>query len=210
MVRKYEQQIRAETAEETRRRVLGAVAQRLRDAPAEPLSLDEVAKLARVARSTIYLIFGSRAGLFEAFTEDLLARTGLADLTKAVAHEDPRRHMRDGIAAACTDVRPRSAGVSRAVLHEPRRSCVGWGSRRADGEASERRGMAYLARRLAEDSVLRDDVTVAEAGDVLWVLCSFETFDALYGGRDRSLDETVEVIAATAERSLCRACLRPK
>ena len=101
MVRKYEQQIRAETAEETRRRILGAVAQRLRDAPAEPLSLDEVAKLARVARSTIYLIFGSRAGLFEAFTEDLLARTGRADLTKAVAHEDARRHMRDGIAAAC-------------------------------------------------------------------------------------------------------------
>ena len=101
MVRKYEQQIRAETAEETRRRILGTVAQRLRDAPAEPLSLDEVAKLARVARSTIYLIFGSRAGLFEAFTEDLLARTGLTDLTKAVAHEDARRHMRDGIAAAC-------------------------------------------------------------------------------------------------------------
>ena len=78
MARKYEQQLRAESAEETRRRILDAVARRLREAPTEPVSLDQVAKLARVARSTIYLIFGSRAGLFDAFTEDLADRTGSA------------------------------------------------------------------------------------------------------------------------------------
>ena len=99
MARKYEQQLRAETAEETRRRILDAVAQRLRDAPTEPVSLDQVAKLARVARSTIYLIFGSRAGLFDAFTEDLADRTGLARLTEAVANPDTRQHLREGIAA---------------------------------------------------------------------------------------------------------------
>jgi hypothetical protein len=43
---------------------------------------------------------------------------------------------------------------------------------------------------------------VAQAGDVLWVLCSFEMFDALYAGRGKSLEETIEVIATTAERSL--------
>ena len=55
-------------------------------------------------------------------------------------------------------------------------------------------GMAYLARRLAEDSVLRDDVTVEQANDLLWVLCSFETFDALYTARGKSLDEAIELI----------------
>jgi AcrR family transcriptional regulator len=99
MSRKYAQRIRAETAEQTRRRILDAVAQRLRDAPTEPVSLDQVASLARVARSTIYLIFGSRAGLFDAFTEDLADRTGLARLTEAVGNPDARRHLRDGIAA---------------------------------------------------------------------------------------------------------------
>jgi hypothetical protein len=31
-------------------------------------------------------------------------------------------------------------------------------------------GMAYLARRLAEASLLRDDVTIQQAIDLLWVL----------------------------------------
>ena len=52
-----------------------------------------------MARSTIYLIFGSRAGLFDAFTDDLADRTGLAGLTEAVANPDARRHLREGIAA---------------------------------------------------------------------------------------------------------------
>jgi hypothetical protein len=80
MARRFEQQLRTETAEETRRRFLDAVAQRLRDAPTEPPSLDQVTKLARVARSTIYLIFGSHAGLFDVSTDDLAERTGLARL----------------------------------------------------------------------------------------------------------------------------------
>ena len=65
-------------------------------------------------------------------------------------------------------------------------------------------GMRYLAQRLAENSVLRDDVTLEQAADVLWVLCSFETFDTLYTDRDKSLDETIQLIAWTAEQSLCR------
>jgi len=64
--------------------------------------------------------------------------------------------------------------------------------------------MAYLAKRLAEDSVLRDDVTVERAIDMLFVLCSFETFDALYTDRGKSLDEAVQLIAWMAEPSLCR------
>ena len=47
------------------------------------------------------MIFGSRAGLFDAFTEDLAGRTGLARLTEAVANPDARRHLREGIAAGC-------------------------------------------------------------------------------------------------------------
>ncbi len=65
-------------------------------------------------------------------------------------------------------------------------------------------GMAHLARRLGEDGVLRDDLTVAEASDILWVLCSFETFDSLYTGRGLSVQKAAALAITLAERSLYR------
>jgi AcrR family transcriptional regulator len=203
MARKYEQQLRAETAEETRRRILDAVAERLRNAPTEPLSLDQVAKLARVARSTIYLIFGSRAGLFDAFTEHLADRTGLARLTEAVANPDARRHLREGIAAGFR-MYTEDLVVYRVLFSMNHLDPASVGGAVERMEQRRAGGMAFLARRLAEDSVLRDDVTIEQAMDLLWMLCSFETFDALYTDRGMSLDDAVQLIAWTAEQSLCR------
>jgi len=204
MSRKYEQQLRAETAEETRRRILDAVAERLRNAPTQPVSLDQVAKLAKVARSTIYLIFGSRSGLFDSFTEDLADRAGLARLTEAVANPDPRRHLRDGIAAACR-MYTEDLVVYRVLFAMNRIDPASLGGAVERMEQRRAGGMTYLAQRLAEDAVLRADVTVEQAMDLLWVLCSFETFDALYTDRGKPLEEAVELITQMAERSLCRA-----
>jgi AcrR family transcriptional regulator len=203
VVRKYEQQIRAETAEETRRRILDAVAQRMREAPAEPLTLDQVAKLARVARSTIYLIFGSRPALFDAFAKDLMTRTGQAGLIEAVAHRDARRHMREGVAAACR-MYAQDLAVYRVLFTMNHLDPASLGGAVEKMEQNRAGGMAYLAQRLAEDGVLRDDLTVTQAEDMLWVLCSFETFDALHTGLGKSVDESVEVIVRMAERSLCK------
>jgi AcrR family transcriptional regulator len=203
MARRYEQRLRAETAEETRRHILDAVAQRLRDSPTEPLSLDQIAGLARVARSTIYLIFGSRAGLFDAFTEDLADRTGLARLTEAVANPDARKHLREGIAAGYK-MYSEDLVVYRVLFSMNHLDPASVGGAVERMEERRAGGMAYLARRLAEDSVLRDDVTIEQAIDLLWVLCSLETFDALYSERRKSLDEAIALIAWTAEQSLCR------
>jgi AcrR family transcriptional regulator len=203
MARRYEQRLRAETADETRRAILDAVAQRLRDAPTEPLGLDQVAQLARVARSTIYLIFGSRAGLLDAFTEDLADRTGLARLTEAVANPDARRHLREGIAAGFK-MYAEDLVVYRVLFSMNHLDPASLGGAVERMEERRAGGMAYLARRLAEDAVLRDDVTIEQAIDLLWVLCSFETFDALYSDRGKSLEEAIELIAWTAEQSLCR------
>ena len=68
--RRYEQRARAASAEATRRRILDALYDRLHDAPAAPVSVDAVAQAAGVARSTVYVVFGSRAGLFDAFAAD--------------------------------------------------------------------------------------------------------------------------------------------
>ena len=60
--RPYTQRLRADAAQENRQRILDALYERLREAPAEPISVDEVARRAGVARSTIYLVSGRAAG----------------------------------------------------------------------------------------------------------------------------------------------------
>jgi AcrR family transcriptional regulator len=207
--RPYEQHLRAEQAQETRRRVLDAVAGCLRDAPTEPPSIDRIAHAARVSRSTIYLVFGSRAGLFDAFAEDLWARTGLPALTAAVAHRDVRQHLRGAVDAACR-MFANDHQIYR-VLHAMARldpDSVGGAATKMNVE--RRGGMAHLAARLADQGVLRDDVTVDTAEDILWALCSFEMFDLLHGDRQLTLDDTIQHTITTIERTLCRPTRRTR
>jgi AcrR family transcriptional regulator len=200
--RRYDQRLRAHAAEGTRRRILDAVAQRLRESPSEPVSLAKVAELAGVVRSTIYVVFGSRAGLFDAFTEDLWERTGIAGLTEAVSTTDAREHLRGGLRAAS-----RMLAADRdiyRVLYSMSRldpESVGGAVEKMDQERQG--GMAHLASRLSETGVLRPDVTEAQAADVLWVLCSFEAFDLLYTGRGLTVDDAADLLALVAERALC-------
>jgi AcrR family transcriptional regulator len=199
--RKYEQRLRAEQAEETRRRILDAVEEVLRSSPTGPLGLDDIARRARVARSTIYLVFGSRAGLFHAFAEDLWARSGFAGLTAAVAAPDARDHLRGGLAAA-TRMFAAERDVYRVLFSMAQLDPESVGGTVRMMEDERRAGLEHLARRLAEDGLLRPDITVEQATDVLWMVCSFESFDSLHTGRRLSVDRTVDVLVTTAERAL--------
>ena len=160
--RRYEQRLRAQSAEETRRRVLDALYDQLRETPAQPVSVDRIARTAGVARSTVYVIFGSRAGLFDAFAADLLERGGFHRVLDAVADPDPRVTLRAGITggvhtfAAYRDVF--RALVSMAEL-DP--DAVGGAMQRS--EERRAKGMCGLARRLAVHGLLRGGLT-ATAG----------------------------------------------
>ncbi|WP_054812607.1 TetR/AcrR family transcriptional regulator [Nocardia arizonensis] len=201
--RKYHQGARAEAAEQTRRRILDAVADQLRQAPTQPVSLDKVARSAEVSRSTIYADFGSRAGLFDAFVADLSARTGMSELSAAVTADDAREHLRDAIAAA-SRMKARDLEIYR-VLHAMDRLDPSSAAEAVRAMEDDRRGgVAHLARRLHAGGLLRDDVSVEWATDVLWTLTSFESLDLLLTGRGLTVEQAVERLTTTAERTLCR------
>ena len=150
------------------------------------------------------MIFGSRAGLFEAFTTDLWwNRAGFQQVVDAVEHPDARQHLRGGI-----DAGVRMFAAYRDVFHalfsmaqlDP--EAVGGA---IEGIEKDRAGgVAHLARRLAEQGALRPDVSADEAAHLLWLLASFDSFDQLYTGRDLSVDDVARVLVDAAERSLCR------
>ena len=199
--RAYEQRARAEEAERTRARIIEAVFTRLREAPAEPVAIDRVARMAGVARSTVYAIFGSRAGLFDAVGRELNARSGYENLLDAKHQPDAREHLRAGIRAA-SEMLAANRDIFRALhsMAQLDEQAVGGAVRRRNEERAA--GMARLAGRLAEQGVLRKGLGVEDAENVLWMLSSFESFDSLYTGRRLSTDRVIELLIDTAERTL--------
>jgi AcrR family transcriptional regulator len=202
--RKYEQRLRAEGAEQTRRSILDAVYEQLRQAPSKPVSVEQVARTAGVSRSTVYLIFGSRAGLFDALSTDLWwHRAGFQQVVDAVAHPDAREHLRGGIDAGVR-VFAAHRDVFRALFSMAQLDADAVGGAIARIEENRAGGMAHLAQRLAEQDALQPDVTAAAAADLLWLLASFDSFDQLYTGRNLTADDVSRMLITTAERTLCQ------
>jgi len=200
--RRYEQRARAESAEETRRRILDAVYERLSNAPAERVNIDDVARIAGVVRSTVYAVFGSKAALFDEFGADVLRRGGFSALLTAAEHPDAREAMRGTISGAV-----RMYGSHRDVLRSlysmARLDPDAVGGSVARMEAGRALGMVGIAGQLGDQHLLRPDVGVEDATDLLWVLTGFDTFDLLYTGRRRSRQDVEKALISTAERSLC-------
>jgi AcrR family transcriptional regulator len=202
--RKYEQRLRAEGAEETRRSILDAVYEQLRQAPSRPVSIEQIARVAGVSRSTVYLIFGSRTGLFDALSTDLWwHRAGFQAVVDAVAHPDAREHLRGGIDAGVR-VFAAHRDVFRTLFSMAQLDADAVGGAIARIEENRAGGMAHLARRLGEQEILRPDVTVDDAADLLWLLTSFDSFDQLHTGRNLPVDAVSRTLITTAERSLCQ------
>jgi AcrR family transcriptional regulator len=199
--RRYEQRLRAQSAEETRRRVLDAVYDQLRAAPAQPVSVDGIARTAGVARSTVYAIFGSRAGLFDAFAADLLERGGFQRVLEAVADPDPRVTVRAGIAGGVhTFAAHRDVFRALASMAELDPDAVGGAIQRSEQQRAK--GMMSLARRLARQGFLREGLNSKQAADRLWVMTSFDAFDLLYSGRGLPADAVADVLVDMAERGV--------
>jgi AcrR family transcriptional regulator len=199
--RPYEQRVRAESAAETRERILDALYERLRESPAGPVSVDEIARIGRVARSTVYLVFGSRSGLFDALTARLLEGAGGERIDEAVKHEDARETLRGGITGG-VQMFAANHDVFRVLSSTAKLDPDGAGRALAAAEDRRRASMDWLGGRLAEQGVLRPGLTREHAADVLWILASFDAYDLLATGRGLSPEATAETLVRTAEHAL--------
>jgi AcrR family transcriptional regulator len=202
VARAYEQKARAESAAETRQHILDGVYECIREEPSTPPSVGEIARRAGVARSTVYLVFGSRAGLFDAFAQDLWQRSGLPNLQEAVNVPNAREGILGGIRAG-VDIYAADRDVFNALFAMTKLDPDAVGGAVQRIEEQRAKGMAWASRRLARQKQLKPDVSATRAAHVLWLVASFEAFDLLYTGRGLSVRETGRILADSFEKAVC-------
>jgi AcrR family transcriptional regulator len=198
--RQYRLGKRAESVEQTRERIIGATRELLALEGYPHASVDEVARLADVARATVYYQFGSKSGLIEAVVQDIQQRAGqgavvdsveVADPVEAIrqafvmgsrfwAAERPLVHKLTGLAAVDADVR----GVLTAV------------------EQNRLPLLARLAQRLVGAQRLAPSYSTDQALHVLWMLSSFEAFDQLFTGRGLPVEDVARLLGDLAVATL--------
>lgn len=184
--RRYESRRRQEQAAETRRNIVAAAGVLFREHGYGGTSMTRVAADAGVVVETIYRIFGTKANLFRAVMEAILAGGAIrADVPveerpaiRALIEEaDPRRQV--AMYAATQPGIHRRAGpllraLREAAVTDPALKAV-WD----DMEAWRLEGQSRFVDMLAERGHLRSELPVEAARDVVWTLCSLAVHDLL-------------------------------
>jgi AcrR family transcriptional regulator len=200
--RPYRQRLRAESSALTRQRIIEAARQVLTTRPLHGFNISEVAELARVVRSTIYTVFGSREGLLRAVAQDMSERGGWERMREAFRDPDAwqaiRRNIEEGTKMAASE-HSVALGITVLAAVDPDAAVVA-----AEMDEARLWGLRSLAGRLGEQGYLRPELSQEEAVDILWALTGWNTFDQLYSGRRLDQPAVADRLVTMARLTLCR------
>lgn len=155
----------------TRTRIIAAARDLLADPAATVFSIDAVAGRANVARMTVYYQFKSKAKLLEALFDDVAARANMSSLRKAFTDPDPARGLSTLVDVFC-NLWKIHGGMARRLV------ALATLDPEVDRALRERQSWRHEA---LTEIIGRMNVkgNADELVDVLQVLTSFETYDAL-------------------------------
>jgi AcrR family transcriptional regulator len=206
--RRYQSPRRAAQAAQTRRDIVTSAGLLFRER-GYGVPLAEIAGEAGVVVETIYRIFGSKAALFRAAVEALLAGgAGRAEIPieerpaiRAIRDQsDPRKQV-----AAYAATQPgihRRAGPLLRALRDARGSDPELGRLWDEMEAWRLDGQGRFVRMLADRGALRPGLSVDVGIDIAWALCSLAVYDSLVLGRGWEDDRYQAWLTDTLVREL--------
>lgn len=181
-----------------RERIVVAACELLESEGEDTFSIDAVARRAGVARMTVYNQFESKAGLFEAIFDRLAQRGAFGEMA------DLFREKRDPLAALdafvalfgrfWTDNRRVHRRLRSAAMDDPELSAA-----LTARNERRRQGLSELVRRLGPDYA--SPLPAKELVNVLFVLLSFQTFDAL-AGAERTPKEVTPLVQQLARLAI--------
>jgi len=206
--RQYDSSRRREQAAQTRRDIVAAAGTAFRDR-GYGVSMPEIAAASGVVVETVYRVFGTKAGLFRAVVEALLAGGAARaerpveerDAIRALIEEpDPARQV-----AMYAGTQPgihRRAGPILRALRDAKAGDPELARLWAEMEAWRYEGQGRFVGMLAGRGVVRADRTLEEARDLVWTLCSLAVYDQLVLDRGWDDDRYEEWLSETLAREL--------
>jgi AcrR family transcriptional regulator len=195
--RSYTSVERQRTVEAGRDRIVAAARELLDDDEAEGFSIDAVARRAGVARMTVYNQFESKAGLLEALFDSLALRGPLAGMADIFRIADPVAAFDAYVALFgrfWTLNRRTHRRLRAAAMHDAELAAA-----IASRNERRRKGVAELIRRLGDKA--HPVVAREEVANVVFVLLSFDTFDAI-AGESRTPEDVVPIVAQSVRAVL--------
>jgi AcrR family transcriptional regulator len=207
--RRYDSSRRQAQAAQTRQDILDAAHQLFRERGYAGTTLAAIAQDAEVVVETVYRAYGSKAELFKAVVRAAVAGGAARAqvpveqrpaIAAVIAEPNPHRQL-ELYAATQPGIHARAGPVLRVLI----------GAAAADPELAElwtqiederRNGLARFARLLADRGVLRPELSVEEARDLLWTLCSLAVHDLLVVRCGWSPERYRDWLAATLARTL--------
>src|SRR6266511_3569154 len=186
--RRYDSRRRQAQAAQTRHDILIAAHEPFLQRGYAGTTLASIATAAGVVVETIYRAYGSKAGLFKAVVEAVVAETDPRRQLELYAATQPGIHARVGpllrVLGEAAAAEPELAEVSRQL------------------EAQRLAGMGRFAQLLADRGALRPDLPVQDARDVLWTLNAHAVHDLLVTQRGWSPERYRDWLADTLARAL--------
>ena len=180
--RRYDSSGRLEQARRNRDAILRAAERQLNEQGYAGATLAAIAAEAGVSVETVYKAFGGKAGLVRALYERGLAGAGTVP---AYERSDAMREREKEPAAVMREWGLLTAEVASLVtpIRLLMRSAAATDQEMArlleDIENERLQRMRHHARYLKDRGYLRDDLSVGEATDILWVCSSAELYELL-------------------------------
>lgn len=183
--RRYYSPTRKQQADRTRRKIVDAARRLLLRKGYRATKITDIAAEAGVAFQTIYAVFGSKRGVLTAIVERAAFGPDYDKLIAAWEKGRPADRLRFAAKIAAEIF-----GAERTALDFLRRAGVASPETHAIDPARDANryvAQAAMIGSLESAGLLRRDLTVAAARDILWALTGREIFLALTGARGWSV-----------------------
>ncbi len=205
--RRYHSPQRQEQAVLTRRKIIESARRLFVEQGYAATTLPAIARDAGVSAPTVTAVFGTKASLLDAVinlgvrgdvaTAPLVERPSWREM---LAEPDPRRQLRLH-AANVRRIQEASADIAEitrgAATADPEIAAI-----LKQRQATRLEDVQTIAHSLARKQALAPGVTVARAGDLVWVLSGAELYRMLVVERGWSPDEYENWLASTLSDSL--------